>query len=173
MENLIFRHGCIFLAKCDLYHSIHTDDLHQQWKPHVARKMRPCWIFQLKMRKIEKNSKKWLPRSYLTRTSLFSALAWNKISHMKLQSLKMFKTTKDMFYKQFEFFANWQGWLWGFVNLVLLMTTERPFETLCPYAASFKMISSKSDFIHIFNDFIHVYSPWARAYNPLGTNFWC
>ena len=25
--------------------------------------------------------------------------------------------------------------------------------SLCPYVASFKMISSKSDFIHIFNDF--------------------
>ena len=24
-----------------------------------------------------------------------------------------------MFYKQFELFANWQGRLWGFVNLVL------------------------------------------------------
>ena len=35
------------------------------------------------------------------------------------------------------------------------------------------MISSKSDFIHIFNDLIHVYSPGARAKNPLGTNFWC
>ena len=33
------------------------------------------------------------------------------------------------------------------------------------------MISSKSDFIHIFNDFIHVYSPGTRAENPLGTNF--
>ena len=45
--------------------------------------------------------------------------------------------------------------------------------SLCPYVASFKMISSKSDFIQIFNDFIqHVYSPRARAYNPLGTNFW-
>ena len=31
--------------------------------------------------------------------------------------------------------------------------------SLCPYVASFKMSSSKSDFIHIFNDFIHVYSP--------------
>ena len=40
--------------------------------------------------------------------------------------------------------------------------------SLCPYVASFKMISSKSDFIHIFNDFIHVYSPGARAENPLG-----
>ena len=28
--------------------------------------------------------------------------------------------------------------------------------SLCPYVASFKMISSKSDFIHIFNDFIPV-----------------
>ena len=28
--------------------------------------------------------------------------------------------------------------------------------SLCPYVASFKMISLKSDFIHIFNDFIHV-----------------
>ena len=45
--------------------------------------------------------------------------------------------------------------------------------SLCPYVASFKMISSKSDFIHIFNDFIHVYSPGARVENPLGTNFWC
>ena len=32
--------------------------------------------------------------------------------------------------------------------------------------ASFKIISSKSDFIHIFNDFIHVYSPF-------GSNFKC
>ena len=35
------------------------------------------------------------------------------------------------------------------------------------------MISSKSDFIHIFNDFIHVYSPGARTENSLGTNFRC
>ena len=58
-------------------------------------------------KRTEKNSNNWLPRSYLT------------ISHMKLQCLKMFKTTKDMLYKQSEFFANWQGRLWGFVNLVL------------------------------------------------------
>ena len=45
--------------------------------------------------------------------------------------------------------------------------------SLCPYVVSFKMISSKSDFIHIFNDFVHVSSPGARAENPLGTNFWC
>ena len=43
--------------------------------------------------------------------------------------------------------------------------------SICPYVASFKMTSSKSDFILIFNDFIHVYSPGARAENPLGTNF--
>ena len=43
--------------------------------------------------------------------------------------------------------------------------------SLCPCVASFKMISSKSDFRHIFNDFIHVYSPGTRAENPLGTNF--
>ena len=41
--------------------------------------------------------------------------------------------------------------------------------SLCPYVANFKMISSKSDFIHIFNDFIHVYSPGTRAENPLET----
>ena len=45
--------------------------------------------------------------------------------------------------------------------------------SLCPYVASFKMISSKSDFKHTFNDFISVYSSGARAENPLGTNFWC
>ena len=33
------------------------------------------------------------------------------------------------------------------------------------------MISSKSDFIHIFNKFIHVDSPRAKAENPLETNF--
>ena len=44
---------------------------------------------------------------------------------------------------------------------------------LCPYVASFKMMSPKSDFIHIFNDFIHVYTPGARAENLLGTNFLC
>ena len=45
--------------------------------------------------------------------------------------------------------------------------------SLCPYVAAFKMISLKSDFIHLFNEFIHVYSPAARTENPLGTNFWC
>ena len=39
--------------------------------------------------------------------------------------------------------------------------------SLCPYVASFKMISSKSDFIYIFNDFIHVYIPSHKVYGPL------
>ena len=30
------------------------------------------------------------------------------------------------------------------------------------------MVSSKSDFIHIFNDFIHVYSPRGKGRKPLG-----
>ena len=43
--------------------------------------------------------------------------------------------------------------------------------SLCPYIPSFKMISSKYDFVHIFNDFIHhVYSPGARAETPLRIN---
>ena len=41
--------------------------------------------------------------------------------------------------------------------------------SLCPNVASFKIISSGFDFIHIFNDFIHVYSPGARTENPLET----
>ena len=36
-----------------------------------------------------------------------------------------------------------------------------------PYVASFKMISSKFDFIHIFNDFIHICSTGTRAENKL------
>ena len=40
--------------------------------------------------------------------------------------------------------------------------------SLCPYVASFKMISSKSDFIHIFSDVIHVYSPGTKTENPWG-----
>ena len=43
--------------------------------------------------------------------------------------------------------------------------------SLCPYAASFKMVSSKSDFIHIFNDFIHVYSPGKGQKTPWGQTF--
>ena len=43
--------------------------------------------------------------------------------------------------------------------------------SLCPFVASFKKISLKSDFIHNFHDFIHVYSPWAGADNPLASEF--
>ena len=43
--------------------------------------------------------------------------------------------------------------------------------SLSPYVASFKMISSKSDFIHISNDFIHVYSPGQGQKIPWGQIF--
>ena len=43
--------------------------------------------------------------------------------------------------------------------------------SLCPFVASLKKISSKSDFIHILPVFIHVYSPGAVADNPLGSEF--
>ena len=43
--------------------------------------------------------------------------------------------------------------------------------SLYPFAASFKEISLKSDFIHFFHDLIHVYTPRAGAYSPQGTKF--
>ena len=43
--------------------------------------------------------------------------------------------------------------------------------SLCPFVASFKKISLKSDFMNIFAFFIHVYSPGAGADNPLGSEF--
>ena len=43
--------------------------------------------------------------------------------------------------------------------------------SLCPFVASFKKISLKSDFIHYFHVFIHVYSPGTGADNPLGSEF--
>ena len=46
--------------------------------------------------------------------------------------------------------------------------------SLCPFVASFKKISLKSDFIHIFACFffyIHVYIPGAGTDNPLGSEF--
>ena len=83
-------------------------------KNNVARKLRPRWIFQLKVRKIEITAKSGYPALiWPFNTSLFSALSWNKLSHMKLQSLKMFKTTKDIFYKQFDFFCELTGPIMG------------------------------------------------------------
>ena len=80
----------------------------------------PVEFFSWKCKKLRKTAKSGYPALiWPFRTSLFSVLSWNKISHMKLQSLKIFKTTKDMIYKQYEFLANWQGRLWGFMNLVL------------------------------------------------------
>ena len=49
---------------------------------------------------------------------------------------------------------------------------NRKPRSLCPFVASFKIISLKYDFKHISNDFIHVYRPSARGENPLGTNLW-
>ena len=83
----------------------------------------PVKFFSWKCGKLRKTTKSGYPALiWPFRTGLFSALYWNKISHMKLQSLKIFKMTKDMFYKQFEFFANCQGQLSGFVNIVLSHT---------------------------------------------------
>ena len=82
----------------------------------------PVEFFSWKCGKLRKTKSGYPALIWSFRTSLFSALCWNKISHMKLQSLKIFKTTKDMFYKQFEFFANWEGRLSGFVNIVLSHT---------------------------------------------------
>ena len=80
----------------------------------------PVEFFSWKCGKLRKTAKSGYPTLiWPFRTSLFTALSWNKISHMKLQSLKMFKMTKDMFYKQSDFFSNWQGRLWAFVNLFL------------------------------------------------------
>ena len=46
--------------------------------------------------------------------------------------------------------------------------------SLCPFVASFKKISLKSDFIHIFACFYTctVYSPRAGADNPCGQNLY-
>ena len=38
--------------------------------------------------------------------------------------------------------------------------------SLYQFAASFKEISLKSDFIQFFHDLIHVYSPGQGAYSP-------
>ena len=82
-------------------------------------------VFSWKCGKLRKTAKGGCPALILPfRTSLFSVLSWKNLLHIELQSLKLLKTTKDMFYKQFDFFffffflANWQGRLWGFVNLV-------------------------------------------------------
>ena len=48
---------------------------------------------------------------------------------------------------------------------------NRKVLSLCPFVASFKNISLKSDVVHILAVFIHVYSPGAEADNPLGSEF--
>ena len=47
------------------------------------------------------------------------------------------------------------------------LDVNRKALSLCPFVASFKQISLKSDFIHNFSCFIHVYSLGAWADNPL------
>ena len=50
----------------------------------------------------------------------------------------------------------------------MLMSKEKSL-SLCTFVASFKMISSKSHFIQIFNDFIHVHiAPGQGRIQPLG-----
>ena len=48
---------------------------------------------------------------------------------------------------------------------------NRKASSLCPFVASFKNISLKSDFIQFFSSFIHVYSPGPGAGNALGSEF--
>ena len=43
--------------------------------------------------------------------------------------------------------------------------------SLCPFVASFKTVSLKSDFIHFFHVFPHVYSPGQRQTAYWGQNF--
>ena len=50
---------------------------------------------------------------------------------------------------------------------------NRNILSLWSFVASFKKISLKSDFIHLFHDFIHVYSPRTGGDSPQGTKFWC
>ena len=49
------------------------------------------------------------------------------------------------------------------------LDVNRKALSLCPFVATFKKISLKSDFM--FHVFIHVYSPGAGADNPLGSEF--
>ena len=65
-------------------------------------------------------------------------------------------------------YSPWQGQTihWG-----QNFDDNRKAFSLCPYTASFKMISSKSDFIHILNDFIHVYSPGQGQKTLCGQTF--
>ena len=48
------------------------------------------------------------------------------------------------------------------------LDVNRKALSLYPFVASFKEISLKSDFIHLFHDLIHVYSPRAGVIQPPG-----
>ena len=46
------------------------------------------------------------------------------------------------------------------------LDVSRKALSLYPFVASFKEISLKSDFIHLFHDLIHAYSPRAGGIQP-------
>ena len=72
----------------------------------------PVEFFSWKCGKLRKSAKSGYPALiWPFRTSLFSALSWNKISHMKLQSLKTFK--KICFTNNLNFFCKLTGPIMG------------------------------------------------------------
>ena len=114
----------------------------------------PVEFFSWNGGKLRKTAKSGYPAlNWPFRTSLFSALSWNKILHMKLQSLKMFKTTKDMFYKQFDFFCELTGRLWGFMNLVLYLM--RTYKKIVNIPASF-LIFYYMSYIDIIRNYLFI-----------------
>ena len=73
----------------------------------------------------------------------------------------------------FFFFSSFFFFFFSYVYRPMQYQTtydNRKAFSLCPYVASFKIISSKSDFTHIFNEFIHA-RPGPRAEIPFRTNF--
>ena len=70
----------------------------------------PFEFFSWKCGKLRKTAKSAYPALiWPSRTSLFSALSWNKISHIKLQSLRCLKRPKICFTKNLNFLANCLG----------------------------------------------------------------
>ena len=107
----------------------------------------------------------WGQNFYVNRNSLSLCLFVASLKKISLKS-EFFSPFLCVFFS--HVYSPRLGWTthWG-----QKIHGNRNAFSLCPYVASFKMISSKSDFIHIFNDFIHVYNSGARAENSLGTNF--
>ena len=106
----------------------------------------PVELFSWKCGKLRKTAKSGYPALiWPFRTSLFSTLSWNKISHMKLQS-KMFKTAKDMymFYKQFEFFGELTGPIMGLYESCPLCRMFEPADYSEFHVASSVILSVSS-----------------------------